>query len=175
MSAVGRKFLTSIDWPLLSSVFAKRAETVKALSAFRKKFDETESQLNALKEQKTEIDFEHYRKVLNNTKIVDEMEKAFKNQKIVKVDLDSQIKAISAFEAKAVEAAEAYVKEVNAKLVDLHETVENIDSARPIEQLTVDDVIQARPEIVAEVEALVKEGKFTVSEYESKFPNLTLA
>ncbi|KAJ1673336.1 ATP synthase d subunit [Spiromyces aspiralis] len=103
------------------------------------------------------------------------MEKAYKAQKIVKVDLESQLKAISAFEAKAVATAESYVKDIDTKLVDLRETIENIEKARPIEQLTVNDIIQAKPEIVEEVEALIKEGKFTVPGYEGKFPNLAVA
>lgn len=174
MSVAGRKLLTSINWPVISSVLSKHTEVTKSLGSFRKGYEEAERQLSQLKEADRPIDFEHYRRILKNKDIVDKLEKAAKTQKIVKVDLADQLKTISAFETKAVASAELYVKETEANLADLSETVKNIDQARPVTQLTVDDVVKAKPEVVKKTEEMVKQGKFTVDGYDEKFPSLSL-
>ncbi|KAI7818003.1 hypothetical protein BX661DRAFT_173305 [Kickxella alabastrina] len=174
MSAAGRKFLTTINWPVINSVLSKHTEITASLGAFRKGYEEAERQLSQLKESDRSVDFESYRRILKNSDIIDKLEKIANTQKIVKVDLADQLKTISAFEAKAVTSAELYVKETEANLADLSETVKNIDQARPITQLTVDDVVKAKPEIVQRTEDLVKQGKFTVDGYDERFPSLAL-
>lgn len=89
-----------IDWSKLSSSLPK--ETVASLQAFRKRNDEARRLLAELKEQSTTVDFAHYRKVLKNTAVVDQAEKAVANFKPVAYNLDAQLKAIDQFEAKAV-------------------------------------------------------------------------
>ncbi|KAJ2385134.1 ATP synthase d subunit [Coemansia sp. RSA 2559] len=174
MSTAGRKFLTSINWPVVNSVLSKHTEITKSLGAFRKGYEEAERQLTQLQEADRPVDFDHYRRILKNTDIVDKLEKIAKSQKIAKVDLADQLKTISAFEAKAVSSAEQYVKETQASLSDLSETVKNIDQARPVTQLTVDDVVKAKPEVVQLTEEMVKKGQFTVDGYDEKFPNVSL-
>ncbi|KAJ2718963.1 ATP synthase d subunit [Coemansia sp. Benny D115] len=174
MSVAGRKFLTSINWPVINSVLSKHKEITGSLGAFRKGYEEAERQLTQLKEADRPVDFEHYRRVLKNSEIVDKLEKIAKAQKVAKVDLADQLKTIAAFEAKAVASAELYVKETAASLADLSETVTNIEQARPITQLTVDDVVKADPGVVERTEEMVKQGKFTVNGYDEKFPSLAL-
>ncbi|KAJ2222851.1 ATP synthase d subunit, partial [Coemansia sp. RSA 520] len=67
-----------------------------------------------------------------------------------------------------------YVKETEANLADLNETVTNIEQTRPVTQLTVDDVVKAKPEIVTRTEEMVKNGQFTVDGYDEKFPSLVM-
>ncbi|KAI9474958.1 ATP synthase d subunit [Coemansia sp. RSA 990] len=174
MSTAGRKFLTSINWPVINSVLSKHTEITKSLGSFRKGYEEAERQLTQLKEADRPVDFEHYRRVLKNTDIVDKLEKIAKSQQIAKVDLQSQLQTIAAFEAKAVASAELYVKETQANLADLSETIKNIEEARPITQLTVEDVVKAKPEVVQKTEEMVRKGKFTVDGYDEKFPSLSL-
>ncbi|KAJ2295946.1 ATP synthase d subunit [Coemansia sp. RSA 2706] len=174
MSTAGRKFLTSINWPVVNSVLAKHTEITKSLGAFRKGYEEAERQLTQLKEADRPVDFAHYRRVLKNTEIVDKLEKLARAQKVAKVDLASQLQTIAAFETKAVASAELYVQETEANLADLSETVKNIEQARPITQLTVDDVVKAKPEIVKHTEEMVKKGNCTVEGYDEKFPSLAM-
>ncbi|KAJ1800575.1 ATP synthase d subunit [Coemansia sp. RSA 2399] len=174
MSTAGRKFLTSINWPVVNSVLSKHTEITKSLGTFRKGYEEAERQLTQFQEADRPVDFDHYRRILKNTDIVDKLEKISKSQKIAKVDLADQLKTISAFEVKAVTSAEQYVKETQASLSDLSETVRNIDQARPITQLTIDDVVKAKPEVVQRTEEMVKKGQFTVDGYDEKLPNLSL-
>lgn len=92
----------SIDWPKLSVSLGLSKETIFALQAFRKRNDEAKRVLAALKEQKTEVDFEHYRTILKNKGIVNEAEKVLRDFKPTKVDSDKQLKIIETFEEKAV-------------------------------------------------------------------------
>ena len=101
MSAV-KAAAAHIDWTKLSTSLGLKTETVAALSAFRKRNEEARRVLTDLKEQKTAVDFAHYRKVLKNQAVVDELEKAFKAFKPTSYDVQAQIKSIEAVEVKAV-------------------------------------------------------------------------
>ncbi|KAF8929245.1 ATP synthase d subunit, partial [Haplosporangium gracile] len=92
---------THIDWTKLSTSLGLKTETVAALGAFRKRNEEARRVLSDLKEQKTAVDFAHYRKVLKNQAIVDEVEKAHKAFKPTNYDVSAQIKSIEAVESKA--------------------------------------------------------------------------
>jgi F-type H+-transporting ATPase subunit d len=50
------------------------------------------------------VDLEHYRSVLKNKAIVDEAEKLLNGFKPVTYDVNAHVKAIEAFEVKAVSA-----------------------------------------------------------------------
>lgn len=82
--------------------FVARTDTLQALSQFRARAGAARTQNAQVKEQKTDVDFEHYRSVLKNKDVVAEAEKIFKSFKPVEYDVNQQIQAIEAFEAKAV-------------------------------------------------------------------------
>jgi len=92
----------AIDWSKLTVSLGLKKETIAALQAFRKRNDEASRVVLALKEQKTEIDFEHYRSTLKNKGIVNEAEKALSSFKPTKFDLDTQMKIVEIVESKAV-------------------------------------------------------------------------
>lgn len=75
--------------------------------------------------------------MLKNQAIVDEIEQHFKNFKPVTYDVNRQLKAIEAFEAQAVKNAEETKGKVEMELESLSQTLDNIESARPFEDLTV--------------------------------------
>ncbi|KAK9712421.1 ATP synthase d subunit [Basidiobolus ranarum] len=168
-----RSAVTHIDWSKLASLGLKK-DTAASLITFRKRYDELKRTVDSLKEEKTDVDFTHYRSVLKNKKVVDQAEKAFSTFKPVKYNLDAQLKVISAFEDKAVKKAEFTAKQLDLEVSDLKETIKNIEQARPIEDLTVDDVIKAKPEIPSIVEDMVKKGNWTVPGYNEKFGNLSI-
>jgi hypothetical protein len=90
-----------------------------------------------LSEQPQEVDFAHYRSVLKNTAVIDEIEKSFNSFKPATYDVNRQIKAIEAFEAQALKSAEETKSVVDKELKDLDKTLKNIEEARPFEDLTV--------------------------------------
>jgi hypothetical protein len=90
-----------------------------------------------LGEQPTTVDFSHYRSVLKNQAVIDEIEKRFKEFKPATYDVSRQLKAIEAFEVEAVKNAEATKEKVDLELKDLEATLKNIETARPFEDLTV--------------------------------------
>ncbi|KAI8877340.1 mitochondrial ATP synthase, partial [Backusella circina FSU 941] len=161
----------TIDWTKLSTSLPQ--ETVASLQAFRKRNDEVKRVLGELKEQTTSVDFAHYRKVLKNQAVVDQAEKAVSGFKPVAFNLDAQLSAIDQFENKAVAKAENTVKQIEAELKDLHATLGNIEGSRPIEQLTVDDIIVAKPEITKNIEDMLQKGKFTIPGYKEKFGDIS--
>lgn len=143
--------------------------TTAAVQSFRKRADDARRQLTALKNQKTDVDFGHYKNVLKNQEVINQAEKILREFKPVTYDVSAQLKAIDAFEAKAVEQAQASSDKIESELKDLKATLKNIEDARPFDQLSVDDVIAARPEIGQTVEAMVKAGKWTTPQYSEKF------
>ncbi|KAI9315206.1 hypothetical protein BX666DRAFT_1861068 [Dichotomocladium elegans] len=171
MASTVRAAAKQLDWAKLSSNIP--AETAAALQAFRKRNDEAKRVLFELKEQSTTVDFAHYRSVLNNQAIVDQAEKAVQGFKPVAYNLDAQLKAIDQFEAKAIEKATSTVQKIDAELKDLHATLSNIESSRPIEQLTVDDIIVAKPEITKEIEEKLQKGEYTVKGYKERFGDMS--
>nr|CDI57155.1 probable ATP7-F1F0-ATPase complex, FO D subunit [Melanopsichium pennsylvanicum 4] len=143
--------------------------TLAQISAFRKRADDAKRQLNQLKHQNTEIDFAHYNKVLRNKDVVAQAQNILTQFKPVTYDVQAQLKAIDAFESKAIEQAQATASKIEAELKDLKATLKNIEDARPFDQLTVNDVVAARPEIGRTVDEMVKKGKWTTPGYDEKF------
>jgi hypothetical protein len=90
-----------------------------------------------LSEQPQKVDFSHYRSILKNQAVVDEIEKHFSTFKPATYDVGRQIKAIEAFEAQAIKNAEETKGRVDLELKDLEKTLRNIEEARPFEDLTV--------------------------------------
>lgn len=105
--------------------------------AFKKRNDDARRKLNVLSDQPQTVDFSHYRSILKNQSIVDELERSIKNFKVQSYDVSRQLKAIDAFEAQAVKNAEETKGMVENELKDLEKTLNNIESARPFEDLTV--------------------------------------
>lgn len=85
-----------------------------------------------------------------------------------------QIKAIEAFEVQAVKSAEETKGRVDGELRELEKTLENIETARPFEDLTVDEVAAARPDIDSRTEQLVSKGRWHVPGYKEKFGDLSV-
>merc|ERR1712000_325032 len=159
----------AVDWTRITSKLGLGRETLAELNAFRSRAAAARAANAAVKEQKTTVDFEHYRQVLKNKDVVAEGEKLFKGFKAVDYDVQAQLKAIAAFEAKAVSSAKEAATQVESELSNLSSTLKNIEDARPFEQLTLDDVAKARPEITKTVEKMVSQGKWTVPGYTEKF------
>ncbi|KAF8928811.1 ATP synthase d subunit [Haplosporangium gracile] len=173
MSAV-KAAATHIDWTKLSTSLGLKTETVAALGAFRKRNEEARRVLSDLQDQKTAVDFAHYRKVLKNQAIIDEVEKAHKAFKPATYDVKAQIKSIESVEAKALERAKFTATKVESELADLQATLKNIETSRPIDELTVDDVLKSRPEIAEKVDALLAKSKWETKGYNDKFGYITL-
>jgi hypothetical protein len=93
--------------------------------------------VQALSEQPQTVDFAHYRSLLKNQAVIDEIERYFSAFKPSTYDVARQIKAIEAFEAQAVKNAEETKGRVDLELKDLEKTLKNIEEARPFEDLTV--------------------------------------
>lgn len=132
-----RSAALKIDWAKVSTSLGLRGQTATSLQAFKKRNDEARRKVQVLSEQPQTVDFSHYRGILKNKAIIDEIENHFKTFKPASYDVSRQLKAIDAFEAQAVQNAEATKGKVEIELQNLQKTLENIETARPFEDLTV--------------------------------------
>lgn len=132
-----RSAALKIDWAKVSTSLGLRGQTAASLQAFKKRNDDARRKVQVLSEQPQTIDFAHYRGILKNQAVIDEIENHFKNFKPASYDVSRQLKAIDAFEAQAVQNAEQTKGKIDAELVNLQKTLENIETARPFEDLTV--------------------------------------
>ena len=80
----------------------RATETIAGVQAFRKRHGDAQREHGQYAAQPTTVDFAHYRSVLKNQAVVDEAEKIIQNFKPVTYDVSAHVKAIEAFEAKAV-------------------------------------------------------------------------
>ncbi|KAG5360488.1 ATP synthase subunit d [Yarrowia sp. B02] len=172
--AAARSSAVKVDWGKIVSSLGLTGATVSSLQAFRKRHEEAKKNAYELENQPTTVDFAHYRKILKNQKVVDEIEQHFKSFSPVTYDVSKQLKTIDAFEAKALEDAKATEGKVNQEIGDLQKTLENIESARPFDQLSVDDVFKARPDLEKKVEEMVKKGRWSIPGYNDKFGSVVL-
>jgi hypothetical protein len=99
-------------WATSSTSLGLGKNSTASLQAFKKRSDDARRVLNSLKEQKTDIDFAFYKSTLKNQSVVDSVEKSLKDFKPVTYDVSAQLKAIDAFEAKAVSVLFALSSEI---------------------------------------------------------------
>lgn len=132
-----RSAALKIDWTKVTSSLGLRGQTAASLQAFKKRNDDARRKVTVLSEQPQTVDFAYYRKTLKNQAVIDEIENHFKTFKPASYDVSRQLKAIDAFEAQAIKSAEETKGRVEAELANLQKTLENIESARPFDELTV--------------------------------------
>ncbi|KAL7008867.1 ATP synthase d subunit [Cystobasidiomycetes sp. EMM_F5] len=163
---------SALDWGRVTSNLGLQKETLAALNAFRKRHADAAMANQQVKELKADVDFAHYKQVLKNQSVVSELEKTFTSFKPVDYDVQAQIKAIGQFQERAVDGAKKAAQKVDQQLSALNATLKDIESARPVEDLTTADVARARPQLISTTEAMVKNGKWTVPGYTEKFGSM---
>ncbi|KAJ7283362.1 ATP synthase d subunit [Mycena rebaudengoi] len=166
--------VAAVDFARIYSTLGLGKETISALQAFRKRHSEAQRLNSQYASEPTTVDIAHYRSVLRNQSVVDEAEKLLKGFKPVTYDVDAHVKAIEAFEAKAVASAQAMEEKIDVEIKELQATLANIEEARPFEELTSYDVGDAHPRLLEVVETMMKKGKFSVPGYEEKYGDLNL-
>merc|ERR1711964_749244 len=173
--AAGRSAALKLDWAKVTQSLGLRGQTAASLQAFKKRNEDARRRVQILSEQPSKVDFAHYKSILKNTAVIDEIEKQFKAFKPATYDVSRQIKAIEAFEAQAVKGAEDTKAVVDQELKDLEKTLRNIEEARPFEDLTVDDVAAARPDIDQRTEQLVSRHRWHGPQgYKERFGDLSV-
>ncbi|KAF3802121.1 ATP synthase subunit d [Colletotrichum gloeosporioides] len=162
-----RSAALKLDWAKVTTSLGLRGQTVASLQAFKKRNEDARRKVQTLSELPTTVDFAHYRSVLKNQAVIDEIEKRFTAFKPASYDVARQVKAIEAFEVEAVKNAEATKDKVDLELKDLEKTLANIETARPFEDLTVDEVSAAEPSIDEKTSQLVSKGRWSVPGYKA--------
>jgi len=174
MSAPARSAALKIEWAKISSSLGLKGQTAASLQAFKKRNEDARRKVAVLHDTPREIDFAHYRSLLKNQAVIDEIEAAFKSFKPKSYDVSKTLAAIESFEAAAVKNAETTKSKVDAELQDLSMTLKNISEARSFDELTVDDIAKARPDIDARTEQMVTKGRWMPPGYKEKFGDLSV-
>ncbi|KAK6462335.1 ATP synthase d subunit [Scheffersomyces coipomensis] len=174
MSSVAKTVSTKLDWTKVISSLGLTGSTAASLTAFKKRNDEAKKEYLTLTSQSTEVNFNHYKSILKNSKVVEEIEKSVTSFRPVVYDVSKNLKNIEIFEEKAIENAKLTEKSVLEEIKQLQLTLKDIEGARPFDQLTVDDVAKARPDLDEKVTYMVKNGKWEVPTYKEKFGDLTV-
>lgn len=164
-----------VDWARVISGLKLTGKTATQLSGFKKRNDEARRRVLELEQQKkqTQVDFAHYKSVLQNNAVVDEIQGHVRSYKPVVADIAKQLESLKAFERVALDNAREAEQQVAQELVQLKDTLSKIEAARPFDELTVEDLVRVRPEIDAKVEQMVKKGKWDVPEYKDRFGDLS--
>ena len=92
--------------------------------------------------------------------MIDEIEKYFKTFQPKEYDVAKQIKSIEAFEQVAMKNAETTKDKVEVELRSLEKALGDIEGARGWDEVTVDEVAKAAPEIDEYTERMVKKGRW---------------
>merc|ERR1712230_207620 len=159
-----------LDWSKVGTQLGLRGSTATALANFKKRNDEARRRVQVLSEHPTTVDFGYYRSVLKNTAVIDEIEQYFKTFKPKTYDVDKQVRSIEAFEQVAIKNAEDTKGKVEIELKSLDKALSDIEGARGWDEMTVDEVAKAAPEIDEYTERLVKKGRWMPPGYLDKFP-----
>ena len=137
MVCLQRSAALKIDWAKVTTSLGLRGQTAASLQSFKKRNDDARRKVQVLSELPQTVNFDQYRQTLKNQAIVDELENHVKNFKPATYDVDRQVKAIDAFESQALKSAEETKGKVETELQSLAKTLENIETARPFDELTV--------------------------------------
>jgi len=165
----------AVDFARIYSSLGLSKETVASLQAFRKRHADAQRINATLRSQPTTVDIAHYRSILRNQAVVEEAERSLKAFKPVTYDVQAHVKAIEAFETKAVARAQETATKIEEELKELQATLKNIEGARSFEELTLEEIGEAHPHLVQAVDTMVKKGKWTVPGYKEKFGDLSMA
>lgn len=160
------KSIGKINWGGLSAKL--RPETLASVSAFKRQYEELSKKYLELQESSTSIDWNAYSSI-SKTKVFSEAQKSFNNFTPAKLDLDKTLKSIAVEETAAIKSAKETSAAVAKELKELKQLLVDIETARPIDQLTVDDVAKSIPDLDAKVEKMVKRGQWNPPGYYEKF------
>ncbi|KAI8906924.1 hypothetical protein EDD86DRAFT_192668 [Gorgonomyces haynaldii] len=156
-----------IDWGALGTKL--KPDTLAQISVFRRRHQELTKLVGELREQNKSIDFAFYESKLQNKKVVSEAKKTFEQFKPAAFDLQQQLKVIQEHEQQAVQLAKQTEQKIQVELKELQELLVNIEQARPVDELTVDDVAKAYPELEETVAKMAKRGQWRVPGYYERF------
>lgn len=140
-------------------------ETLSEVSTFRARHTAAATRNASLRSSAPQLDLAKYKSVLKDQSALQNAEKVLSSFKPVSYDLGKIQGVVDAFESRAVEQAKATVEKISAEEDSLNATLSNIKDARPFEDLTVDEVGSAQPQITQAVETMIKKGKWTVPGY----------
>jgi len=68
-----------------------------------------------------------------------------------------------------VALAEKTAQKVGVEIQELNQLLQNIETARPIDDLTVEDVVRAKPELLGKVQKMLERQQYGLPAYLDKY------
>lgn len=115
-----------------------------------------------------QLDFNRYRDLLQNKSIVDELEKKRSSYKPQSYNVDEIIDLTYQFETIALRESDDAEDAILSEVYLCDQAIEDIKTARPVEDLHHDDVLNADPKLEDIVVTRIKRGEYHVPGYDEK-------
>jgi F-type H+-transporting ATPase subunit d len=141
-----------------------RQETLKKIAQFRQRKTVL---LKAKQDLLASLALPEYS--LQNTKVLENAKASLQQFTPAKLDIQKELKELKKQKETAVQNANQTQLLIKQELQELEQLLKDIQTARPIDQLTVDDIARAYPPLDSIVEKMAKRGQWKVPGYYEKF------
>ena len=146
-------------------------ETLQKVALFKGKHLQLKKELQELKEFK-KLNTSAYS--LQNTELLKKAQFQLDGFKPLKLDLEPTLKSIESAKKQHLKLANETLAKIQKEQQELKELLVNIENAKSIDQLTVDDIALAYPELDKTVEKMTKRGQWRVPGYYEKFGEFSI-
>jgi F-type H+-transporting ATPase subunit d len=138
-----------------------RSETLKKIAQFKQK-------QTALLKMKQDLLVTLPSYNLQNKQVLKNAQEALERFTPTKLDISQELNTLSKLRVQAVQDAQKTQEMLAKEMTELQLLLKDIEEARPIDQLTVDDIAKAS-DLDEKVEKMAKRGQWKVPGYYEKF------
>eukprot|EP00128_Syssomonas_multiformis_P004891 Colp12_sorted_trinity150504_noHs@14189 len=159
MSAVAAITKKVVDWGALTKALPVAASR-QELNNVRVKYDDVRMALSSTAEEAAPVNWDHYKKAIGISSIVDDYKKMYEGTKFSKPDTSKEKAArLAAKKESDVKIAQA-VADAQKRIRELESTKRAILNRKPIDELTVEDVFEENPQWKKQIEKEFADGKW---------------
>lgn len=119
----------------------------------KRQHDDLTTKISALPKDAPHIDWDRYRKVSSAPTIIDELKAEYESSVIPPADAAGELKAIEDEYKQTSKEAEQYIAYVQDRLNKLSVELKTLETSKPIDDLTFQDVLNENPNLEKEAAA----------------------
>lgn len=153
-----------VDW---TKVLSKcTPESRKMVIEVRSKNEELKRQILETKANAASLDWSRYEGVLGSAMVQEQQlrQKAFKPATI---QVASALSELQSEESKMLGKAKAFLADLEKEIEGAKEALKRAENAKPVEQLTIDDVYEMKPELKTAFDEKMKRDDWYVEDAEA--------
>lgn len=138
----------------------------KTILETRAHHEDLRRQISEIKQSMPKLDFGVYRQTLPKemAKIVDESENQFKSYKPPKIDVNSSIKELEQERDLKIKMSQEFIINLESRVDQLKSQLHKLENAKPVDEITVEDVYEMHPELREQVHEAIKNDHWAVSD-----------